>query len=506
MSSKGKRIAKNTVMLYFRMLFVLLASLYVSRVVLEALGVQDYGIYSAVGGVVSLFNVICSSLTSATQRFISYALGQNCACRIKTVFSSSIYVHTFLCVLILILAETAGLWFVENKMNIPGDRVTAAYWVYQFSVLSLLLMIASVPYNALIIAHERMEAFAYISILDALMRLVIAFAITKIRGDELVLYALLICCAQLIIRFCYTIYCWRHFEESHRPFRAEWKVVKEMAVFSGWSFWGNAAYVSYNQGINVLLNVFFSPVVNAARAVTIQVQSAGLQLLSGFQTAVSPQITKSYAEGNLVYMHQLLFMSMRLSYYLMLILAVPLVMETDVILGFWLKEIPEHTHQFIRLVIITTLINSFANPMIYAVKAAGRIKLYEFVVGGLMLMILPISYCFLKAGFPPDSVFVVHLLMEIIAQFARVFITKKLIGFAYKELVKYVIKSILLVSICTAVLSFFVYTLSISISAVWNIVWCCLYVGCCLVSIYLVGLTAAEKNIIRSKISQWASR
>lgn len=319
-SANSKRIAKNTLLLYFRMLFMMAVSLFTSRVILNTLGVEDYGINNVVGGIVAMFGFINSSMTSATQRYITFALGKGEKERLKTVFSTSLQIHSLIALLIVLLGETIGMWFLYNKMQIPSDRMEAAFWVLQCSIVSTVVMIISVPYNAAIIAHEKMSAFAYISVLEVVLKLLIVYILVVFSVDKLILYAFLFLGIQIFIRFCYSIYCNRHFKET--KYRHVWDkaLFKEMTGFAAWSLFGNLSAVLFTQGLNMLLNVFFGPAVNAARGVAVQVQHAIQQFVGNFQMALNPQITKNYAKGEMQEMYNLMYRSARFSFYLLFFL------------------------------------------------------------------------------------------------------------------------------------------------------------------------------------------
>ena len=306
-SSNNKRIAKNTLLLYFRMLVTMAVSLYTSRVVLNILGVEDFGIYNVVGGIVAMFGFINGSMTSATQRYLTFELGQNNRAQLTKVFSTSLSIHGIISFLIIVLAETVGLWFLWNKMQIPADRMNAAFWVFQCSVAASVIMIMSVPYNAAIIAHERMSAFAYISIIEVSLKLLIVCFLRYFHTDKLILYAALIVIVQFLIRLCYSWYCNRHFNETKYRWSWDKGLFKEMTGFASWNMFGSLAAITFTQGLNLLLNMFFGPVVNAARGIAVQAQTAIGQFSSNFQTALNPQITKSYATGDMEYMHGLIF-------------------------------------------------------------------------------------------------------------------------------------------------------------------------------------------------------
>ena len=497
-SENNKRIAKNTLLLYVRTLFVLLVSLYTSRVVLNTLGVTDYGVYNVVGGVVAMFGFINSSMASATQRYITFALGKGDLKQLQKVFSTALQIHVLISVLIIVLGETIGLWFMYTQMQIPADRMDAAFWVLQCSIVSTVVMIISVPYNADIIAHERMSAFAYISILEAVLKLAIVYMLIVFSYDKLILYAVLILAVQLLIRFCYSRYCNRHFAES--KYRRVWDkaLFKEMTGFAGWSMFGNLSGVLFGQGLNMLLNVFFGPVVNAARAVSVQVQHAIQQFVGSFQMALNPQITKTYAKGEMDDMHRLMFRSARFSFYLLFLLSLPVLFETDFILTAWLKTVPENTVVFLRIMICISLIYTLANPLIVANQATGKVRKYQAVCGTILLMILPVSYVCLKLGCPAYSVFVVHFVMESVAQLARMVMLRPLIGIRIRDYVRNIYIKVLFVAGLSVVVPLIVY-LNMDATVLRFFIVCTL----CVLSVgtvaYTVGLSSNERSFVKAK-------
>ena len=426
-SSANKRIAKNTLVLYVRMLFTMGISLFTSRVVLQTLGVEDYGISSVVGGVISMFTFINAAMVSSTQRYLNFELVRGDANQLRSVFSTSLQIHALIALAIIVLSETVGLWFLNEKLVIPEARMTAAMWVYQCSILSCAVSIMSTPYNAVIVAHEKMSAFAYISILDVSLKLLVVYLLVVLPFDKLIILSILTLLVQLFIRYIYTLYCHRHFPESYFQFRFNKTLFKEMFGFAGWSFWGNLAAILYTQGLNMMLNIFFGPIVNAARGIAVQVQSAVQQFVGGFQTALNPQITKNYASNNLPQMHSLMFRSARFSFLLLFFLSLPVLMETNFILTLWLKTVPDDAVIFTQIMICISLIYTTANPCVIANQATGKVKIYQMVVGGILLLILPISYVVLKLGAPAYSVFIVHFCIESVAQFSRMYMLRKLI-------------------------------------------------------------------------------
>lgn len=498
-SQNNKRIAKNTLLLYVRMLFMMAISLYTSRVVLNTLGVEDYGIYNVVGGVVAMFGFINSSMSSATQRYITFALGKGDFGNLQKVFSTALQIHVLISVLIIILGETIGLWFMYEKMQIPAARMDAAFWVLQCSIVSTVIMILSVPYNADIIAHEKMSAFAYISIVEAILKLVIVYMLVVSPFDKLIFYAFLILIVQVLIRFCYSLYCNKHFKES--KYRRTWDkhLFKEMTGFAGWSMFGNLSAVLFGQGLNMLLNVFFGPVVNAARAVAVQVQNAIQQFVGNFQMALNPQITKTYAKGEMNEMHNLMYRSAKFSFYLLFLLSLPVLFETNFILTLWLKTVPENTVTFLRIMICTSLIYTIANPMIIANQATGKVRKYQAVCGTILLMILPISYIFLKLGCPAYSVFIVHFFVESITQVARMIMLRPLIGIRLRDYFVNVYSRVFIVVLLSIIIPFIIYQ-NMDDTILRFFVMCIVSVSSVSIVTYTIGLTQNERGFVQSKV------
>ena len=340
-SQKNKQIARNTLFLYFRMLFIMCISLYTSRVILEALGVSDYGIYNVVGGFVAMFALISSSLTSACTRFLNYEMGKGSASRLRTVFSTSLTVHIILACIIALLCESFGVWYVNNKMVIPEARLIAANWVFQISVLNFCINLVTVPFNAAIIAHEKMSTFAYVSIFEGISRLVICFLVMWISFDHLITYALLYMLVQVSVMAMYQVYCNRHFDECHYRFSIDKKLTKQMFSYSGWHVFGNSASILNRQGVDLVLNLFCGTILNAAKGISNQVMNAVASFANNFMIALNPQITKSYAKGDYDYMLSLLYRGSRFSYYLLFFLSLPIILNTDFIMHIWLKNVPE---------------------------------------------------------------------------------------------------------------------------------------------------------------------
>lgn len=498
-SLDNKRIAKNTLLLYFRMLLTMTVSLYTSRVVLSTLGVEDYGIYNVVGGVVAMFGFINVSMSFATQRYITFALGKGDEKRLQTIFSISLQIHALIALVIIGLGETVGLWFLYNKMQIPVDRMDAAFWVLQCSIVSTVVMIVSVPYNADIIAHEKMSVFAYIAVLEVVLKLFVVYMLTVFSTDKLVLYAFFLLGVQLLIRFCYSIYCKRHFREAQYRYVWDKALFKEMTSFAGWSMFGSLSGVLFGQGLNMLLNVFFGPVVNAARAVAVQVQNAVQQFVGNFQMALNPQITKTYAQNEMQEMHKLIYRSARFSFYLLFLLSLPVLFETNFILTIWLKTVPDNTVIFLRIMICTSLMCTIANPMIIANQATGKVKKYQIVCGSTLIMILPISWLLLELGGPAYCVFIVHFVMEGVCQLVRMVMLRPLIGIGLLDYLTNIYFRIIIVVATAVVMPIMVYcTMSEGVTRFFIVGFSC--VLSVSLSAFFLGLSFDERRFICEKI------
>lgn len=498
-AANNKRIAKNTLMLYIRMLLIMAVNLYTSRVVLNALGVEDFGIYNVVGGVVAMFSVLSGSLSASITRFITYELGKGNEESLKKIFSSSVTIQIGLAFLIIILAEAVGVWFLNDKMNIPDSRIVAANWVFQLSVLTFVINLISVPYNASIIAHERMSAFAYISILEALGKLAIAFFITISPIDRLVFYAILMCLVALCIRFVYGIYCKRHFEECTYHFIFDTELLKQMFGFAGWNFIGASSAVLRDQGGNVVINLFCGPAVNAARGIAFQVGNAVNGFVSNFMTALNPQITKSYAAGERDYMMTLIHQGARLSFYILLLISLPVLVNTSYILAFWLKTVPDHTELFVQLVLVFAMGESISNPLITAMLATGNIRNYQLIVGGLQMMNLPVSYILLRTGSFPEAVIIVAIIISQCCLAARLFMLRGMIGLSVKGYLKKVYINVLTVTVLSAIVPFLIAS-RLEDTFVNFVLLCCLSVACTGLTVYYVGCNKTERRFVKKKI------
>lgn len=500
-SDNNKRIAKNTLFLYARMLLIMGVTLYASRVVLEALGVEDFGIYNVVGGVVAMFSMLSGSLSTAITRFLTYELGTGNVERLKNIFSSAITIQLLIGGLIVLLAETVGVWFLNTKMVIPHERILAANYVLQFSLVTFLINLVSVPYNAAIIAHEKMSAFAYISIVEAIGKLSIALLISVSSVDRLIFYALLMCAIALIVRFIYGYYCKRRFEECSYRFLFDKLLLRQMFDFAGWNFIGSTSVLLKDQGVNIVINLFCGAAVNAARGIALQVNTAVNSFVSNFVVALNPQITKSYAEGNKEYMNKLVFRGTRFSYYLLFCLSIPLLINTEYVLNLWLHTVPVYSVEFVRLVLILSLSDSLYRPLLTAHLATGHIKELQIIVGGLNMLILPLSYLALYYGFAPTSTFWISIIFSVIGLFARVYLYQKIETFDVPLFLREVVVNILRVTILCVVCAWFIQSnlggsTSILSFVVSSVIYFLLAVGICACA----GLNGKEKYYLIQKI------
>lgn len=501
-SANNKRIAKNTLVLYVRMLFLMAISLYTSRVILEALGVEDFGVYNVVGGFVALFAVLSQSLSSAASRFLTYEMGKGDMLQLKKVFSTTLLIHIVLAILIVILAEVVGVWFVNYKMVISPDRLHAANWVFHFSVLTFCVNLITVPHNAAIIAHERMSAFAYISIFEGVGKLLICYLLFISPYDRLIFYAFLMLMILVISRGMYYLYCRKHFSECRFYFVYDKNLLKQIFGFASWNMIGSSSAVLRNQGGNILINLFGGPVVNAARAIANQVLHAVNGFVDNFMTALKPQITKSYASGDKEYMMTLIFQGSRLSYYMLLIICLPIFMNTDYILHLWLKTVPDHTVLFVQLTLIFTMIESVSSPLITAKQATGEIRNYQLTVGGLQMMNIPVSYLILILGGVPETILYVAILLSVCCLCVRLYMLKCDIKLNVRSFVSEVILNAFIVTISASIIPFIIviFILNINFWSFITISIICLLTSC--LSILYVGCKQSERQMVYSTVKR----
>ncbi|MDD2995045.1 MAG: lipopolysaccharide biosynthesis protein [Paludibacter sp.] len=502
----NKRIAKNTLMLYFRMILTMLVSLYTSRVVLNVLGVDDFGTYNVVGGVVTMFGFLNGAMASATQRFLSFELGKNDLIQLRKTFNAAQIVHIGIALLVFVLAETIGLWFLNNYLNIPAGRMEAARWIYHFSVLSFMITIIQVPYNAVIIARERMNVYAYVSILEVILKLLVVFMLSWISFDKLKLYGVLLFVVSFIVAAIYRIYTLRQFAETRFELVKDKALYKTLISYSGWNLFGGVAAISKSQGVSVLLNMFFGTVVNAAQGIAVQISSAINMFVSNFQMASNPQIIKSFAVGDIAYLNNMVVRTSKFSFYLLFILTLPIVIEIDYILKLWLNIVPKYTAIFSILILVNALIDTISGPLMTALQATGKIKLYQFLVGTLLMLILPVTYLLFKLGYPPMSTFFVSISVSLIALALRLILTKKQIPefSVYLFIKETILRNTPVVALSLVVPLLLLFTIP---SDGFRLVYVVLAALISSVSvIYLLGLSKNEKLFVTSMINNFVVR
>lgn len=494
-SSNNKTLAKNTLFLYFRMLLTMLIGLYTSRVVINVLGISDYGIYNVIGGIVAIFASLNGAMASASSRYITFYIGRNDQTQLKHIFSILALFHIFIAVIILLLCETIGLWFFYEKMQIPSDRMNVAFWLLQFSYASVFLSVINTPYTSLIVGREKMDIYAYISVFDSLAKLIIVLLISYSPIDKLLFYGFFLFVIQFVDFILYRVYCRRRFPESIMTLNINRGIVKEIICYSGWSLFGNLAFAANTQGVNLLLNMFFGPVVNAARGVAVQVNNLINSFVSNYQMALNPQIVKNFASENFNRMHTLMFASARYGFYLLFVISLPVFLESEILLELWLKIVPQNTVLFLRIILCTCLVGSLANSWTVAAGATGNIRKYSLMVGLLMLLVVPVSYLFLRNGFPALCVFVVHFIFSCFCLIARVFIIHRMINMKIIEYLRGVCVPVFFVSIAAFVIPFI---LHINMVQSWTRFFIVTLVSfiCSLACVWCLGLKKNEKNVV----------
>ena len=504
MSANNKRIAKNTLLLYVRQLLTMAIGLYTSRVILNTLGISDYGIYNVVAGFVTMFSLFTSSLSAAISRFLTFNLGEGNLGKLLKVFSTSVTIMIGMAIVIVVLAELFGVWFLNTQLNIPVDRMYAANWVFHMSILSFAIKLISIPYNASIIAHERMDAFAYISILEVTLKLVIVFMLYVSPWDKLITYAILVVGVSLFIRFVYSIYCKSKFEECSYHFIFDRSLLKEMGTFAGWNFFGSGAFLFNTQGVNIISNIYFGVTINAARGVVNQVGGIVRQFVTNFTTAINPQIIKSYASNDLTYMHSLICRGAKFSYLLMLFFYVPFMFETETIMHFWLNNYPPEALLFLRISLIGTMFDMLGNSCANAAWATGKIKQYYIIIGGVGSLVFPFSWIAFYLGAPAYSSYIIFAIVYLALIILKVYVIKDLVFFPPRLFYADVLKPIFMTTIAAFIIPGVLYFLiNESLLRTIIVVLSSLFSVC--ISSYLIGLSKSERKridqLIRVKIS-----
>lgn len=478
---------------------IMCISLYSSRVVLTTLGVQDFGIYNVVGGFVAMFSLVTGSLSNAITRYVTFELGKNDKEMLHQVFSNSIIVQVFLALIVLLLAETVGIWFLNNRMQIPSDRLIAANWVLQCSIFTFIVNLINVPYNACIIAHEKMKAFAYISILEAFLKLGVILLLFLNIGDKLIFYAIALLLVSVFIRFVYGVYCGKTFEECHFVLKVNRKLIREMTSMAGWNVLGTGGGVLANHGVNILINVYYGVIFNAARGIAVQVDNAVNQFVNSFTTAMNPQLTKLYAVGDLTNMFKLLFRGSRFSYYLMFIVACPLIVSTPTILRLWLNVVPDYAVLFVRLTMIASLLFTLTSQFFTVAMATGNIKEYQMIIGSIGLSNFFIVYLAYRMGGKVEAAYYVYIFIRIIIIFARLYVLKRLVNLKVSDYIKEVLLKVIYVTITTALILYLL-TIPDNGTLISFFVNGAISLITPMVLIYIVGLEKAEKVFVFEKI------
>lgn len=489
------------------MLLILVVNLYTSRLVLQILGVEDYGTYNIVGGIVSIFTFISGAMVASTQRFLNFYLGKGDKETLQKIFNASLIIHLAVALLIIVFAETIGVWYIYNKLIIASDRLNAAFWTFQCSAIATAFVVMSFPYNAAITAREKMGIFAYISFYDVGIKILIVYVITFTDIDKLIFYAFLMMVAQISTTLIYRIYCTRSFEECKLKFEGLTKTMfKELVSFSGWNFLGNIANVCLTQGINLLLNAFFGPAVNAARGISVQVQNAVSGFCTNFQSAQNPQIIKLYAAGEYTEMHKLIFRASRFSYFLMLLFSTPIIMKSDAIMHIWLATPPEYSDIFVQYTMGFGLIQALANPLLTGAIATGSVKKIMSVIATFFCMIIPICYFALYNGSDPISVFIIQLTMYIIAHIMRLLIVSKQLHFSKRKYFNEVLSPCIYTTTTSFILAYFL-TRIFHNGMIQTLLYCAVCFFITLIIIGFIGLRKEERikilNFIKHKICQY---
>ena len=504
MPSNTARIAKNTLMLYFRQILSMLVSLYTVRVVLETLGVEDYGIYNVVAGVVVLFSFLNQAMANSTQRFLNFAMGQNDIEQARNVFNVGFYIAILTAVLVVILAETVGIWLFFTWLNIPAERQFAAFVVYQLSVITTVINIIRIQYHAVIIAYEKMSFFAWISIVENILKLVIVFLLTVSSFDRLIVYAVLVSIVGVIVFFAYKVYCNSRFEIANFRYCKDKELFRRLAGFSGWNLFGGFANVGKDHGINILINIFHGVTVNAAMGIATQINLAVYQFVSNFQTASNPQIIKSYAAKDYSYLNQLVFQTSKMSFCLLFFFVLPLYINMDFVLHIWLKNVPEYTVVFTRLILLSSLADAIVGPLWASINATGNIKKYQLIASGIVFANIPLSLVFLLAGFDPAWVLIVKTGLNFFILVWHIFFLSKLIIF---HIMDFFLKVIIPISIIMAVSCFitvFLHSLFVGLAAF--IISCIASTLCIACLVYCIGLNTQEKKLLQNWIKRKISK
>lgn len=496
-TDNNKRIAKNTLVLYVRMVLMTFIGLYTSRINLQALGVTDYGIMNVVGGLTSMSTLVTAAMASSIARFITFALGTGDLKRMKQVFSASVTIELMLSVIVVVLMETIGLWFLNNKLVIPAERMAAANWVFQFSIFGFVLGLIYAPYSACLVAHEKIATFAYIELFSAVVKLGIAFAVLYSPIDRLVLFSFLGLMWGVVLRFVYNGICKRNFQEC--VYRLQWdgKLMKEMFMFGLWSFVGCMAGILQGHGVNLMTNMFFGPALNAAKGVAATVNSHVTSFTHNLMVSVNPAITKAYAAGDRTYFMKLVYWGARMSFYLIFIVGLPVVLQTHYILDLWLTTVPEHTVLFIQLGLISAMFSRLSVPLDTAQSSTGNIRTYQLVYSAISLFCLPVCYVCYKAGCAPETSVVVGFVISQATIAAKLWLLRGLVGLSVRDFIRRVYLNILCVGAAACVLPLLLrpFVRETLVDFIWYTLLC---VACACLAVLFIGCSPHERDMIRT--------
>lgn len=498
-SENNKRIAKNTLLLYVRMLFTVAVGLYTSRVVLNTLGTSDYGLYNVVGGIVAMFAFLNAAMIAASQRFISYELGRKDPVGLKDVFCTSVSIHIAIALIILILAETIGIWFLNNHLNIPTGREYAANILLQTTVFAFMITVISVPYDACIVAHEHMKVYAYFSIVEVSLKLLIVFLLQLLPFDKLITYGFLVLAISVIMRIMYGVYCKHRFEECSYHFVWNEQLFKKMFTFAGWSLVGNLGFSVKDQLSNIILNLFFGTLVNAARGISMQVNGILYGFANNFLMALNPPIIKSYSSGDLHQSQDLVYAGCKYSVFLLALIAVPFMVNVDYILLLWLKIVPQYTADFLRLVLVSSMIYVASAPLSIAMQATGNIRLFQITVCAILLCTIPLLYIVFTFDFPPYSAMWVDIFLTFCTVVARIWILKRLIpSYSIRRYLIIILRSTFIIGLAYGMSSFIHHFLPTGF--IMLIIDVLITLSIVSLLIYILGLSVLERQFINAKI------
>lgn len=495
-SENNKRIAKNSILLYFRTFITMCISLYTSRLILKTLGIEDFGIYNVVGGVVIMFQLMSGSLSSATQRFLTYEIGKKDKEESNKVFSTALTINAILAISLVVFIEVIGLWILNTRLNIPNERMEAANWIFQFSVIQFSLSLITTTFNASIIAHEKMNVVAYISIFESVLRLIIiVVAFSYISFDKLIIFGLLMLLISTTVSTINIAYCLKNFVECEYKITKDKVLYKHMLGFSGWNLIGSTSHALLTQGTNILINVFFGVALNAARGITVQVEGAINQFVNNFMTALNPQITKYYASKNYDEMNTLMQRGAKFSFFLFFILALPIFLETETILNLWLVNVPNYTVIFIRLNLVVTLIYTLSNTYLTGIFATGEIRRYQLIIALIVFVMFSITYLLLKFGFGPESTYIVYIIIALFVFISRLHSIFKLIGFKFSNYLQNVlIKVTTVITLSFPIPLIMIYVMETSLLRL--LIVSLTSVLTTIISIYTFGLEKGERDKI----------